>query len=97
MNKVCVVQHRPDLIGLKLAYEVPTHRFRRRSQHLFGLWSGFLIAVFSEVPSTQRYQVKNELRWVILGDNNQSYVVCTLSTGTSGGGNLINYLVISLS
>jgi hypothetical protein len=80
-----------------LTYEVPTHRFRGRSQHLFGLWSGFLIPVFAEVPSSQREQVKNELRWVILGDHNQSYVACILSTGGSGGGDLFNYLVISLS
>jgi hypothetical protein len=61
------------------------------------LGGGFLIPVFAKVPRAQRDKFKNKLRWVILGDNDQSYVACTLSAGGSGDGDSFNYLVISLS
>ena len=71
MEKVGIFENRFDLIGLKLADEVPIELLVGFGGNLLGLRSGFLVAVFTKISSTQCQKIVNQLVRVVFGYHNE--------------------------
>jgi hypothetical protein len=66
MQKVCVLEDRLDLIGLKLANEVPIECLTGLGGNLLGFGPGFLVAVFTKISGTECEKIMNQLVRVVL-------------------------------